>query len=119
MAYLVMPRLHGSTLEVLRKGSSLSESESLYVCQQVALGMHALHGLSDASGRPLGLVHRDISPGNILVSLEGEVRLADVGIAKATLITDHTWGRVRKGTFAYMSPEQARGEPLSAASDPF
>jgi len=68
---------------------------------------------------PLGRVHRDVSPANVLVSRSGEVKLGDLGIAKATLMRDQTRAGVRKGKYAYMSPEQVRGGPLLAQSDQF
>src|SRR5262249_46893431 len=77
------------------------------------------HRVGDDAGRPLGLVHRDVSPSNILCSRDGEVRLGDFGVAKATLLADITRGNVRKGKYAYMSPEQVGGEPLTAKSDQF
>ena len=76
-------------------------------------------GCADDEGRPLGLVHRDVTPGQCARVPAGEVKLADFGIAKATLLGDITAGGVRKGTYAYMSPEQVRGGALSPASDLF
>ncbi len=72
-----------------------------------------------ADDRPLGLLHRDLSPANILVSRAGEVKLADLGLAKATLLRDQTRANIRKGTYAYMSPEQVAGTQLTAGSDLF
>jgi len=90
------------------------------VVAQAAAGLHAAHELCDAAGRPLGLVHRDVSPQNILISRDGHVRLSDFGIAKAadnrreaTVV-----GQV-KGKLAYMSPEQALSDELDRRSDIF
>ena len=92
---------------------------ALFVADELALGLAAVHGLEDEAGRPLGLVHRDVTPSNVLVSRLGEVKLADFGIAKATLLKDQTRSGMRKGTYAYMSPEQVRGGALGPASDLF
>lgn len=90
-----------------------------FVGAELALGLHALHEARDEQGRPLGIVHRDLSPTNVLVSSLGEVKLADFGIARATQLKEQTRGGVRKGTYAYMSPEQVSGRPLTVASDQF
>ena len=90
-----------------------------FIASEIALGLHALHEARDDAGRPLGIVHRDVSPKNVLLSRLGEVRLGDFGIARATQLREHTRAGVRKGTYAYMSPEQVSGRPLSAASDQF
>lgn len=92
---------------------------ALLVAEEVALALAYVHAFAGADGRPLGLVHRDVSPLNILLSRAGEVKLADFGVAKATGLADITRANVRKGKYAYMSPEQVAGAPLSAASDQF
>lgn len=90
-----------------------------FVAAELCLALHAVHTAVDEEGRPLGLIHRDVSATNVLVSRAGEVKLGDFGIAKATLLKDQTRGGVRKGSWAYMSPEQVSGRPLTAASDVF
>ncbi len=90
-----------------------------FIGVELALGLHALHEAKDEAGRELGIVHRDVSRKNVLLSKLGEVRLADFGIARATQLREQTRGGVRKGTWAYMSPEQVSGRPLTAASDQF
>lgn len=109
----------GADLASLAKGTRVPEPLALWIADQVLLALDVVHRAKDAAGRPLGLVHRDVSPGNILLSNEGEVRLADFGIAKATLLKDTTRAGVRKGTYAYMSPEQVSGKALTGASDQF
>lgn len=92
---------------------------ALRVACEVALGLIALHEAHDEQGRPLGIVHRDVSAKNVLLSRAGEVKLADFGIARATTLKEETQGGVRKGTWAYMAPEQVRGGVLTPASDQF
>jgi len=84
---------------------------------KVLEGLDYAHRKRDAHGRPLEIVHRDCSPQNVLVSYEGEVKVIDFGIAKATSRNSRTMAGVLKGKFGYMSPEQARGESLDRRSD--
>jgi serine/threonine-protein kinase len=90
----------------------------LYVVSQVCRALAYAHGKS-REGKPLGIVHRDISPNNVLVSGEGEVKLADFGIAKAQRKREQTAAGVIKGKVAYMSPEQAQGAIIDRRSDIF
>jgi len=91
---------------------------SLYVVAETCRALAYAHGKS-RDGKPLGIVHRDISPNNVLLSGEGEVKLADFGIAKAQRKREQTAAGVIKGKVAYMSPEQARGEAIDRRSDIF
>ena len=90
----------------------------LYVVAEICRALAYAHGKS-RDGKPLGIVHRDISPNNVLLSGEGEVKLADFGIAKAQRKREQTAAGVIKGKVAYMSPEQARGEAIDRRSDIF
>jgi eukaryotic-like serine/threonine-protein kinase len=114
--YVVMDFVDGQDLATLaRPGPELV----LLIGEELARALDYVHRVGDEAGRPLGLVHRDVSPSNILCSRDGEVRLGDFGVAKATLLADITRGNVRKGKYAYMSPEQVGGEPLTSKSDQF
>lgn len=90
-----------------------------YVMMEILCGLEYAHGRKDAYNRQLGIVHRDISPPNVLVSVEGEVKVADFGIAKAESNASFTNPGVLKGKYSYMSPEQAEGEELDERSDIF
>jgi serine/threonine protein kinase len=116
--YVVLEYVDGGDLATLTRDRRLPLPLVLLVIEEVALGLAYVHAARDDRGLPLGLVHRDVSPSNLLVSRAGEVKLADFGIAKATALADRTGG-LRKGKHAYMSPEQLVGEPLTAASDQF
>lgn len=119
--YVCMEYVDGGDLHSLcrAEGERVPIALALAIAEQVAHGLEYVHRFADERGRPLGLVHRDVSPSNILISRAGEVKLADFGIAKATTLADATLGNMRKGTYAYMSPEQVAGEPLSYRSDQF
>jgi serine/threonine protein kinase len=91
----------------------------LYVMVEVCRALAYAHGRTDVDGNPMGIVHRDVSPQNVLVSDQGEVKLADFGIAKALTKRDRTAAGVVKGKIAFMSPEQAKGQVIDARSDLF
>src|SRR5665213_3289808 len=86
---------------------------------QVCEGLDYAHNKRDGQGRELHLVHRDISPQNVLIGYEGEVKLIDFGIAKAAGKASKTQAGILKGKFGYMSPEQVRGLPIDRRSDIF
>jgi eukaryotic-like serine/threonine-protein kinase len=102
-----------------RVGKPMPQSIAAYVGVRLCAALAHAHNLSDAVGRRLGIVHRDVSPQNILVSYEGEVKLADFGIAKATALAAETQAGLLQGKRGYMSPEQCRNEPVDARSDIF
>ena len=92
---------------------------ALYMVSEAAKGLGYAHTLRDAKGTSLGIVHRDVSPANLLVSFEGEVKVADFGIARAVAYASTTNIGVVRGKASYMSPEQARGLALDGRSDLF
>lgn len=91
---------------------------AVYVAARIAEGLHFAHTLAGADGRPLNIVNRDVSPSNVRISYDGEVKLLDFGIAQALMKFTSEIG-ILKGKFSYMSPEQIRGMPLDARTDVF
>jgi serine/threonine protein kinase len=102
-----------------RTGQPLDENLMLYVAHEVLEALAYAHTQTDARGTPLDLVHRDVSPGNIMVTDRGEVKLFDFGIVKAIGRLSKSETGVVKGNIAFMSPEQARSEPVDPRSDLF
>ncbi len=90
-----------------------------FIGMEMAAGLQYAHTKSDNYGQPLSLVHRDVSPQNVLVSYDGEVKIVDFGIAKAAKRSRETESGVIKGKFFYMSPEQAWGDPIDGRTDIF
>ncbi|MEZ4465776.1 MAG: serine/threonine-protein kinase [bacterium] len=90
-----------------------------FIGLEMAAGLQYAHTQKDNYGRPLNIIHRDISPQNILVSYDGEVKIVDFGIAKASQRSKETESGVIKGKFFYMSPEQAWGHPIDGRTDIF
>ena len=122
--YLSMEYISGRNLrELIRKTMSLKTAleipYSIYMIKEVAAGLNYAHNAVDSStGQPLHLIHRDISPQNVMISFDGDVKIIDFGIAKIA-DTDLTKAGHLKGKFGYMSPEQARGEKLDIRGDVF
>jgi len=119
--YLAMEYVRGASLWDLRQrcrqqGVPFPPVLAAEIAAQIARGLQYAHSLAD-KGQKLGVVHRDVTPHNVLLSFDGAVKLTDFGIAKAQ--TTHTAPGMLKGKFAYMSPEQARGEPVDARTDIF
>jgi serine/threonine-protein kinase len=122
--YLVMEYVDGITLRQLLDEPAACPNPlpvplAGFIVQQVCQGLDYLHNKIDSTGSPMRIVHRDTKPANILVSLEGVVKIADFGIARSTgRIPDTQVGTI-KGTLPYMSAEQLRGNPLDHRSDLF
>jgi len=122
--YMAMEFIAGHDLyNVARKAVKQSAPIPPEIAARIAVGacagLHHAHTKKNPQGQSLHIVHRDVSPANILVSYEGEVKLTDFGIAKADAQSVKTRTGVVKGKFSYMSPEQIRSEPLDARSDVF
>jgi serine/threonine protein kinase len=90
---------------------------ALFIVREILSGLAYAHRQKDAEGKSIDLIHRDISPQNVLVSFEGEVKIIDFGLAKSTQRSQETQANVLLGNFGYMSPEQARGIPLCHKTD--
>lgn len=123
--YLVMDWVDGESLASLsaladEAGRALPLPVVAHVVAQAARGLHAAHTLIDDAGAPAGVVHRDVSPHNVLVRRDGHVLVVDFGVAKAMESSDHaTQSGTIKGKIAYLAPEQAEGRPLDARADVF
>jgi pSer/pThr/pTyr-binding forkhead associated (FHA) protein len=122
--FITMEYIHGEDLgRVMRKawnaGQWIAQPVAMRVMSECLAALAYAHGKTDESGKPLKVVHRDISPQNILISFSGEVKLVDFGIAKAADVASTTQAGAIKGKFAYMSPEQAVGKPLDHRADIF
>jgi serine/threonine protein kinase len=118
--FLVMPLVRGVSLaKVLQAGVPLDPDLAAWIAMQIAAGLHAAHEAKDKDGTPLGVIHRDVSPQNVLLSFDGRVLLVDFGVAKLFEGARATASGVIKGKFGYMAPEQLRGEPLDRRADIF
>ncbi|AKF03719.1 serine/threonine-protein kinase [Sandaracinus amylolyticus] len=121
-AFLVMEHVDGVSVRDLLGALTrvvVPIAVRLHVVAGAARGLDAAHEARDARGAPLGLVHRDVSPSNLLLARSGEVRVIDFGIAKTRERATQTRLGVLKGKLSYMSPEQAAGARLDARSDLF
>jgi tRNA A-37 threonylcarbamoyl transferase component Bud32 len=127
LRYIAMEHIRGKTLtEVVRRAIEVSRplplDQAAYLVGETAAGLAYMHDGNDGRGRPFRIVHRDISPSNLILSLSGQVKIIDFGIAREA---DGGEGAgeeesgARPGKFSYMSPEQVRGGPLDGRSDIF
>lgn len=120
--FIVMDYVHGESLAHLRKltpAPAIPARIAAGIISQALLGLHAAHEARDESGQPLGIVHRDVSPQNIMVTDHGLVRVVDFGIAKAQNQRQHTEVGKLKGKLGYMSPEQVLVGPIDRRADVF
>ena len=123
--FLVMDYVEGRNLrQILNKmkksNAQFSIDQIVYVCKEVAAGLdHAHRCLDGSTGKPLNITHRDMSPQNVMISYEGEVKIVDFGIAKAENHLENTRAGTLKGKFGYMSPEQAEGQTVDLRTDIF
>ena len=122
--FLIFDHIHGRDLRTLCRrhqmgGTAMPLAQACYVVLEACRGLEAAHDCTDSRGRPLDVVHRDVSPQNLLLSFQGELKVIDFGIARAacrTSVTERGW---IKGKMHYMSPEQIRGLPSDRRTDLF
>lgn len=122
--YLVMEYIEGDTLARLlarsaQAGRPLAMSAGVRICLDALAGLHAAHELTDDDGKPLEIVHRDVSPQNVLLGVDGISRITDFGVARAASRLTTTRSGQLKGKLAYMAPEQARGKDIDRRADVF
>lgn len=122
--YMVMEWVDGINLEnFIEKhvdaGMEVPVDWACFIISRICRGLHYAHQRRDIRGRPLGLVHRDVNPRNILISYQGDIKLTDFGIAKAANLMYNREGEIIAGQDAYLSPEQAAKEVTDARSDLF
>ena len=122
--YLAMEYVHGQDLRALlakagNEAMRVPLELALTIVAGAAAGLNHAHERRDSNGVALGIVHRDVSPSNLMIGLDGSVKLLDFGIAKATARSVETAEGVIKGKFAYMAPEQCRGREVDRRSDVF
>jgi len=122
--FIAMEYVDGRSADVLlerlaRHGERLPVAAVCYILGEIADALHYAHFAEDAAGRPLGIIHRDVSPQNVLLSFDGEVKVIDFGLAKAANRMSQTKDGVVKGKLAYLSPEQAHGKSVDRRSDVF
>src|SRR6478735_12626329 len=121
--FITMEYIGGRDLtQVLRRCQEAQQRipvpHAVYIAARIAEGLHFAHNLIGPDGRPLNIVNRDVSPSNVRLSYEGDVKILDFGIAQALMKFTSEIG-ILKGKFSYMSPEQIRGMPLDARTDVF
>jgi serine/threonine protein kinase len=122
--YIAMEFIHGKDLRFIqerqaREKCPMDVNLAAHIAFKICEALDYAHTKKDPTGKPMGIVHRDISPQNVILSYDGEVRICDFGIAKAANRSQKTQAGVLKGKFGYMSPEQVRGLPLDGRSDIF
>jgi serine/threonine protein kinase len=122
--YIAMEYVAGKDLRAIleryrKRKEIMPTAQAVFVASKICEGLDYAHRRKDARGNELSIIHRDVSPQNILLSYEGEVKIIDFGIAKAANRSQKTQAGILKGKFGYMSPEQVRGLPIDRRSDVF
>lgn len=123
--FLVMEYVEGRNLRQIlnkmkKKSSKFSVEQIVYIINQISAGLdHAHRCLDGSTGKPLNITHRDMSPQNVMLTFEGEIKVVDFGIAKAESQIESTRAGTLKGKFGYMSPEQAEGHEVDLRTDIF
>lgn len=119
MEYLLGKDCRSICGKAIEKNIPIDRPNALFIVSRICAGLDYAHKLKDFQGKALNIIHRDISPQNILVTYEGDVKIVDFGIAKAASQNTHTQMGMIKGKIAYMSPEQAMGKSIDHRSDIF
>jgi serine/threonine protein kinase len=122
--FIVMEYVDGSDLKAIienrkKVGQAVPIEEACLICVRICEGLAYAHGLMDAKGKSLHIVHRDMSPPNVLVTRHGEVKIVDFGLAKANVQLEKSEPGIIKGKFSYLSPEAALGREIDARTDIF
>jgi eukaryotic-like serine/threonine-protein kinase len=122
--FMAMEYVHGENARAilettLRRGWTIPLELAVMIISGAAAGLHHAHERRGKNGQPLNIVHRDVSPANIMVGYDGSVKVLDFGIAKAEERATKTVGGTIKGKYGYMSPEQCKGKPIDRRSDIF
>lgn len=122
--YIALEYVAGQDLRTVfercrKQGSTIPVPHCCFIMTRVCEGLDYAHNKKSAQGEPLNIIHRDVSPPNVLVSYEGAVKLCDFGVAKAAGRVSQTQAGILKGKFGYMSPEQVKGQDLDRRSDVF
>lgn len=122
--FMVMEYVDGKSVsQIMRKASQIGESipipVAVHIAAEAAAGLYYMHSRTGVDGHPLNIIHRDVSPQNLMLTTGGTIKIIDFGIAKAATTIEITDVGVVKGKFAYMSPEQASGDPLDFRTDIF
>lgn len=122
--FFTMEYLHGETLRAIfeaaqTRGENIPLPHILSIALGISAGLHHTHQQTDGDGQPLHIVHRDVSPSNVIVGYDGAVKLVDFGVAKAVAGTHVTRAGTLKGKLSYMSPEQCRADRVDHRSDVF
>ncbi|TMQ04316.1 MAG: serine/threonine protein kinase, partial [Deltaproteobacteria bacterium] len=122
--FMAMEYVHGENTRAIlettiRRGWTIPLELAVMIISGAAAGLHHAHERRGKNGQPLHIVHRDVSPANIMVGYDGSVKVLDFGIAKAEERATKTIGGTIKGKYGYMSPEQCKGKPIDRRSDIF
>jgi serine/threonine-protein kinase len=122
--FIVMEFVDGGNLKTIiehikKKGGDFPVEAAVYICIEICKGLAYAHELTDSNGTPLHIVHRDMSPPNVLITKHGEIKIVDFGLAKANSQLERSEPGIIKGKFSYLSPEAAMGQEVDARTDIF
>jgi len=122
--FIVMEYVDGADLKAIierhkKQNQLVPIEEACLICVRICEGLAYAHELQDSNGRRIGIVHRDMSPPNVLITRHGEVKIVDFGLAKANSQLEKSEPGIIKGKFSYLSPEAALGKPVDARTDIF